>query len=87
MKGFKYDPAHLHVQALREREERHKLYLNFGWHQQVEKYDLLLHYKETIPVEEQDAIWAEVGDSLEVRDRAMRKVAAKRAFAKPQKRT
>jgi len=47
----------------------------------------MLRYQETIPVEEQDAIWSECGPALEARDKAMRRVAAKRAFAKPQKRT
>lgn len=64
----------------------HKKYLNHGWHYEVEKYDLLQHYIETIPMEEQDAIWREVGDRLEERDKDMRKVAAKRAFTKPSKR-
>ena len=52
---------------------------------EVAKYDLLLQYIETISVEEQDNIWREVGDALEERDKAMRKVAAKRAFIKPDK--
>ncbi len=29
------------------------MYLNNGWHRAVERYDLLLHYNEAIPVEEQ----------------------------------
>ena len=40
---------------------------------------------ETVPVEEQDQIWEEVGDKLEQRDKAMRRVAAKRAFVRPKK--
>ena len=56
------------------------------WHEEVAKYDLMMQYRETIPIEQQDAIWEEVGDELEARDRAMRKVAAKRAFSKPSKR-
>ena len=63
------------------------MYLHLGWQEEVLKYDLMFHYRETIPMEEQDSIWEEVGDELEERDRAMRKVAAKRAFSKPQKRT
>jgi hypothetical protein len=35
----------------------------------------------------QDAIWREVGDALEERDKDMRKVAAKRAFVKPEKKS
>jgi len=60
-------------------------YQHPGWHFEVAKYDLLLQYIETISVEEQDNIWREVGDALEERDKAMRKVAAKRAFIKPDK--
>ncbi|TRY75198.1 hypothetical protein TCAL_00647 [Tigriopus californicus] len=66
--------------------ERESKFLNIGWQGQVMKYDLLLQYHETISVEEQDAIWREVGDALETRDLDMRKVAAKRAFSKPTKR-
>jgi len=61
-------------------------HLNPGWHEEVLEYDLLLQYHETIPVEEQDAIWREVGAFLEERDQQMKKVAAKRAFLKPEKR-
>lgn len=56
-----------------------------AWNREVEKYDLMMQYRETIPMEEQDAIWAEVGPALERRGRDMRKVAAKRAFVKPEK--
>ena len=71
----------------REKFFFYQKYLNHGWHIEVEKYDLMQQYEETIPVEEQDAIWREVGDQLEERDKDMRKVAAKRAFAKPTKRS
>ncbi len=86
--GYTYDSYDDHPNALswKMKSELHHLYLNYGWQRAVEKYDLMLHYRETIPVEEQDAIWAEVGDELEERDVAMRKVAAKRAFSKPQRR-
>lgn len=72
-----------HIQKSMEREA---LFLNSGWQREVIKYDLLMQYNETISVEEQDAIWREVGDALETRDLDMRKVAAKRAFTKPTKR-
>ncbi len=36
-----------------ERREKVHLYRNKGWQRAVEKYDLLLDYRETIPIEEQ----------------------------------
>lgn len=62
------------------------MYLGSRWTEDVLKYDLMLHYRETIPLEEQDAIWAEVGDELEARDKVMKRVATKRAFSKASKR-
>ena len=62
----------------------HKNYLGTGWLNAHYKYDILLNYREAITLEEQDAIWAEVGDKLEVRAEEMRKVAAKRAFSRPE---
>jgi len=56
-----------------------------GWHQQTLGYDLMRDYRNTVPAEEQEAIWEEVGDKLEERDNQMRKVAAKRAFVRPVK--
>ena len=44
------------------------------------KYDLMRDYFLTIPMEEQDAIWAEVGPSLEQRNVAIRRHAAKKAL-------
>merc|ERR1719245_1770074 len=58
---------------------------NEGWQLQTMKYDLMREYRNTIPVEEQDAIWEEVGEQLETRDKQMRRVAAKRAFIRPSK--
>lgn len=63
------------------------MYPGRGWHQQVLPYDLMLQYRETIPIEEQDAIWDEVAEELIQRDKEMRKVAAKKAFTKPKKRS
>ena len=68
---MKLDLAHLEKRSL--------------WQNTFVKYDLMMQYRETIPVEEQDAIWEEVADDLELRGRDMRKVAAKRAFVKPQR--
>ena len=55
------------------------------WHQQTIQYDMMRDYRNTIPAEEQDQIWEEVGEKLEERDKQMRKVAAKRAFVRPVK--
>jgi len=55
------------------------------WHTQTIQYDTMRDYRNTIPAEEQDQIWQEVGDKLEERDKQMRKVAAKRAFVRPVK--
>ena len=43
------------------------------------------HIRATVPEEEQEQIWEEVGERLEDRDKQMRKVAAKRAFVRPVK--
>lgn len=43
------------------------------------------HFRATVPEEEQEQIWEEVGERLEDRDKQMRKVAAKRAFVRPVK--
>ena len=43
------------------------------------------HIRATVPEEEQEEIWEEVGERLEDRDKQMRKVAAKRAFVRPVK--
>ena len=56
-----------------------------GWQMQTLKFDMMRDYRNSIPVEEQDAIWEEVADKLETRDSQMRKVAAKRAFIRPTK--
>jgi len=55
------------------------------WKNMTLDYDLMRDYRNTVPEEEQAAIWEEVGDRLEERDKQMRKVAAKRAFVRPVK--
>ena len=55
------------------------------WHTQTIQYDMMRDYRNTIPAEQQDQIWEEVGEKLEERDKQMRKVAAKRAFVRPVK--
>merc|ERR1719295_1650448 len=51
---------------------------SIAWHQQTLEYDLMRDYRATVPEEEQEEIWEEVGERLEDRDKQMRKVAAKR---------
>jgi len=58
---------------------------SLAWNQQTLEYDLMRDYRATVPEEEQEQIWEEVGDRLEERDKQMRKVAAKRAFVRPVK--
>merc|ERR1712013_672108 len=58
---------------------------SLAWNQQTLEFDLMRGYRATVPEEEQEQIWEEVGDRLEERDKQMRKVAAKRAFVRPVK--
>ena len=58
---------------------------SLAWNQQTLEFDLMRDYRATVPEEEQEQIWEEVGDRLEERDKQMRKVAAKRAFVRPVK--
>lgn len=60
--------------------------MNKGWQLQVtSKYDLMKDYRNSIPIHEQDQIWQEVGDSLERRDREIKRSATKRQIAKSSK--
>ena len=60
--------------------------MNKGWQLQVlPKYDLMAHYRGTIPIQTQDQIWEEVGDALEKRDREIKRAATKRQIAKSTK--
>ena len=45
------------------------------------KYDLMREYFLTIPIEEQDIIWKEVGPALEKRDNLIKRSVAKKALA------
>lgn len=67
------------------RKDKHSLYLNRGWQRETQKYDLMLHYHRTVPVEQQDAIWEEVGDKLEARDREIKRAAIKKSLVKTEK--
>ena len=52
-----------------------------GWEYQYYKYDLMREYFLTIPLEEQDIIWQEVGPALEQRDAMIKRTVAKKALA------
>jgi len=55
--------------------------LSLGWQMQHYKYDLMREYFLTIPIEEQDIIWEEVGPALEKRDNLIKRSVAKKALA------
>jgi large subunit ribosomal protein L19 len=80
--GYTCDYRTLYI-AHKKNYETWTSYRSQGWMMQLLKYDLLLHYMETIPLEEQDEIWEEVADELIERDHAMKKVAAQRSFTRP----
>ena len=86
LKGFSYDKD----TQLNDRQKR-KLEVFEGtmmpaWQLEVTaKYDLMRQYRDTIPLEEQDKIWREVGDHLEERDREIKRSAIKRQIAKSSK--
>ncbi|CAB4062103.1 RP-L19 [Lepeophtheirus salmonis] len=82
LKGFKIGHMDMQTEA---RLERNYEKLNPGWRNEYLQYDLLRDYKNTIPIEEQNLIWNEVGEVLLNRNVAMRKVAAQKAFVKPVK--
>jgi len=89
LRGFSFDindKAAIH-DSTRERFRKQNLYLNTGWQRETRKYDLMLHYRETIPVDQQDAIWEEVGDQLEARDRDIKRAAIKRSLVKSGKKS
>ena len=59
--------------------------LNFrilqGWNMEYFKYDLIRDYFLSIPLEEQDRIWAEVGPELERREAQIKRLAARKALS------
>lgn len=61
------------------------LNLNFrilqGWNMEYFKYDLIRDYFLSIPLEEQDRIWAEVGPELERREAQIKRLAARKALS------
>jgi len=67
------------------RQMRYMAEGNVGWQMQTLKFDLMREYRNTIPEEQQDQIWEQVGEKLEQRDKQMRRVATKRAFIRPAK--
>lgn len=87
LKGYSCDPQPEYAPKHAKTQASHNLYLNRGWQRSTRKYDLMLHYRQTIPVEEQDAIWEEVGEPLEARDRDIKRAAIKRSLVKSEKKT
>lgn len=86
--GYTFDPKMIEERGIKSEKKRieiHGLYLNRGWQWAMRKYDLMRHYRNTIPVEEQDAIWEEVGDQLEARDRDIKRAAIKRSLVKSER--
>ncbi len=54
LKGYSYNRIGLYLKPEHEKKAgKFMLYQHPGWHFEVAKYDLLLQYTETIPVEEQ----------------------------------
>lgn len=49
------------------------------------KYDLMREYFLTIPLEEQDVIWKEVGPALETRESMIKRIVARKALASSSK--
>lgn len=90
LKGFKYKwhqltSANPGIRRDMRTRKNWDLRLNTGWERSTRKYDLMVHYKRTIPVEQQDAIWEEVGDQLEARDKEIKRAAIKRSLVKTEK--
>jgi len=56
-------------------------YISLGWQLKHYKYDLMREYFLTIPLEEQDIIWKEVGPALETRDAMIKRIVARKALA------
>ena len=51
------------------------------WNIEYFKYDLMRDYFLSIPLEEQDQIWAEVGPELERREAQIKRLAARKALS------
>lgn len=56
-------------------------YILQGWNMEYFKYDLIRDYFLTIPLEEQDRIWAQVGPELERREAQIKRLAARKALS------
>jgi len=78
--GFTFDPAELDYQS-QKRLEGFRSTLSHGWQFSFYKYDLMREYFLTIPLEEQDIIWKEVGPALETRDAMIKRIVAKKALS------
>jgi hypothetical protein len=75
------EPGYLDERTQKTRDNFNS-YLSQGWQAKYVKYDLMRDYFLSIPIEEQDVIWAEVGPALENREIDIKRLAAKKALAK-----
>jgi len=86
LKGFTYDKDTQLTDNQKRKLENFQATMNIGWQLEVlPKYDLMQHYRNTIPIQTQDQIWKEVGDALEKRDREIKRSATKKQIAKSSK--
>ena len=86
LKGVSFDRNTQLSDLQKKRLDIFEATMNKGWQLQVlPKYDLMAHYRSTIPIQTQDQIWEEVGDALEKRDREIKRAATKRQIAKSTK--
>jgi hypothetical protein len=84
MSGYMIEPGYLDERTQKTRDNFNS-YLSQGWQAKYVKYDLMRDYFLSIPIEEQDVIWAEVGPALENREIDIKRLAAKKALAKSTK--
>ena len=86
LKGYSFDADTQLNDRQKQKLEVFSATMNKGWQMEViSKYDLMRQYRNTIPIQTQDQIWEEVGDSLEKRDREIKRNATKRQIAKSSK--
>jgi len=80
LSGYSYDPKYFDVFSQRSLSNYHS-YLSQGWNMEYVKYDLMRDYFLSIPIEEQDSIWSDVGPALEKREAILKRLAAKKALS------
>jgi len=82
--GYSWDPNALDY-FYQKKLEAFKSTLSDGWQMKFYKYDLMREYFLTIPLEEQDVIWKEVGPALETRESMIKRIVARKALASSSK--